>query len=194
MNPMNIILAVALIINSLGLIGTPLLQKPATSTKPGIQVNASFDKKKNVTKLFLQPLQLWVNRNPDQVEQVRLFVGFECPGTKIVTPKEVTFTFSATSQNFVSFPSLKFSVLLDGTLLELGNLKGNQRKQINSPKSSTVYDDESISISYEDFTRIATANSVTIIVGKRKFDLPTGAIRLLREFQKLMEREGQEIQ
>lgn len=192
---MNIIVAVALILNSLspGFMETPIFQKPAASTTPSIQVKATFDKKKNVTTLYLPPLQLWSNRNPDQAEQVRLFVGFECPGTKIVTPKEVTFWFSATSQNFVSFPSLKFSVLLDGTLLELGDLKGNQRKQINSPKSSTVYDDESIIISYEDFTRIASANSVTIIVGKRKFDLSSGAIQFLREFQKLMEREGQEI-
>ena len=187
------VLALALIINSLLTgIETPI-QTPAASTKPSIQVSASYDKKKDVTKLFLQPLVLWTNRTPGQFEQVRLSVGFECPSTKVVTPKEVLFTFSATSQNVVSFPSLEFSVLIDGALLELGKLKGSQRNQINSPQSRTIYDDESITISYKNFTRIATANTVTIIIGKRKFELSSGEIRWLGEFHKFMQREGQEI-
>src|ERR1044072_562949 len=96
-----IIIALALITNSLlmSVVETAVFQTPATSTKPNIQINAYYDKKKDVTKLFLQPLLLWTNRNPGQFEQVRLFVGFQCPGTKIVRPKEVLFTFSATSQN-----------------------------------------------------------------------------------------------
>ena len=59
--------------------------------------------------------------------------------------------------------------------------------------SLTVYEDESISMSYENFSRIATASNVTLIIGKRKFDLPSGHIRLLHEFHKLMQREGEEI-
>ena len=188
-----IVIALALITTSpfSGFIETPVFQTPATSTQP-IQVNASYDKKKDVTRLVLQPLLLWTNPNPDQVEQVRLFVGFECPSKKIVRPKEVLFRFSAQSQNFLSFPSLEFSVSIDGALLELGKLKGSQRNQIY-PNSRIIYEDESITISYEDFTRIVTANNVTIIIGKRKFDLPSEEIRLLREFHKLMQREGQEI-
>lgn len=188
------VLALALIANPLFTgIETPVLQTPAASTKPTIQVSATYDKKKDVTKLFLQPLLLWTNRHPEQAEQVRLSVGFESPGTKIVRPKEVLFWFSAFSQNVVSFVSLEFSVSIDGTLLELGKLKGDQRKRINSPKSMTVYDDESINISYEDFTRIATAKDVTIIVGKRKFELGSGQVRALREFHELMQREGREL-
>ena len=72
----------------------------------------------------------------------------------------------------------------------LGKLKGSQRNQIH-PASRTIYEDESITISYDDFTRIATANNVTIMIGKRKFDLSSAQIRLLSEFHKLMQREGQ---
>jgi hypothetical protein len=188
-----IVIALALITNPLfsGFIETPVFQTPATSTQP-IRVNASYNKKKDVTKLFLEPLFLWVNRTPKQFEAVRLVIGFECPGKKIVRPKEVGFWFSATSENFVSFPSLEFSVSIDGALLELGKLKGTQRNQV-FPDGRITYEDESITISYEDFTRIATAKDVTIIIGKRKFDLPSEDIRLLREFHKLMQREGQEI-
>lgn len=190
----TIVLVFALIANSLfpGL-ETPIFQTPAIPTKPSIQVNASYDKKKDVTKLFLPPILLSSNRTPDQFEQVRLLIAFECPGTKIVKPKEVLFTFSASSQNFVSFPSLEFSVVIDGALLELGKLKGNQRNQINSPKSRTVYEDDSTAISHDDFARIATANNVTLIIGKRKFDLTSGDIGMLNEFHKLMQREGQQL-
>jgi hypothetical protein len=188
-----ILIALALITSPpfSGFIETPVFQTPATSTQR-IQVKASYDKKKDATKLFLQPLLLWTNPNPEQFEQVLLFVGVECPGKKIARPKEVLFRFSAQSENFVSFPSLDFSVSIDGALLELGKLKGSQRNQIY-PNSRIIYEDESITISYEDFTRIATAKNVTIIIGKRKFDLPSEHIRLLREFHKLMQREGQEI-
>ena len=103
------------------------------------------------------------------------------------------FTFSASSQNFVSFPSLEFSVSIDGALVELGMLKGSQRKQILPHASLTVYEDESISMSYENFSRIAKANNVSLIIGKRKFDLSSEHIRLLHEFHKLMQREGEEI-
>ena len=190
-----ILIALALIANSLftGFIDTPAFQEPASSTKIDIQINVSHDKKKDVTKLFLQPLMLWSNRTPDQSEQVRLFVGFECPNKKIVRPTEVLFTFSARSENFVSFPSLEFSVLLDGAPLELGRLKGSQRNDIHPLVSRVVYEDESITISHDDFTRIATAGNVTIMIGKRKFDLSSRQIRLLREFHKVMQREGQEI-
>jgi hypothetical protein len=188
------VLALALIANSLLVcIETSGFQTPPTSSTPRIHVDATYDKKKDVTKIFLQPLLLWSNRQPDSFDQVRLFVGFEVPGTKIVKPKAVLFHFSASSSNVISFQSFEFSVLIDGTLLELGKLKGSQRRQINSPRSMTVYDDESITISYDDFTRIATSDSVTIIVGKRKFDLSGGQVRSLREFHALMQREGQEL-
>ena len=188
------VLALALIANSLlGGIETLGFQTPPTSSTPKIHVDATYDKKKNVTKLVLQPLLLWSNRQPDSFDQVRLFVGFEVPGTKIVKPKAVRFHFNASSSNVISFQSFEVSVLIDGTLVELGKLKGDQRRQINSPRSMTVYDDEWITISYEDFTRIATADSVTIIVGKRKFELAGRQVRSLREFHALMQREGQEL-
>ena len=188
-------IALALITNSLfkSFIETTVFQKPASSPQPSVQVDVSYDKKRDVTRLGLEPIPLWTNRHQGQFERVILFVEFQCPNKKIVRPKEVVFMFSASSQNFVSFPSLEFSVSIDGALVELGKLKGSQRKQIYPPASLTVYEDESITMSYENFSRIATAKSVTLIIGKRKFDLPSGHIRLLHEFHKLMQREGEEI-
>lgn len=148
-----IVIALALITNApfSGLIETPVLQTPATTTQRPVRITASYDKKKDITKLFLQPLLLWGNQTPEQYEDVRLYVGFECPGKKIVRPKEILFSFSASSENFVSFPSLEFSVSIDGEVLELGKLKGSQRNKISPVDfSRTIYEDESITISYED--------------------------------------------
>ncbi|HEU4508612.1 MAG TPA: hypothetical protein VFR78_10265 [Pyrinomonadaceae bacterium] len=191
-----ILIALALITNApfSRFTETRVLQTPAASTQRPVQITARYNKKKDITRLFLQPLFLWGNLTPRQYEDVRLYVGFECRGKKIARPKEVLFSFSSSSENFVSFPSLDFSVSIDGALLELGKLKGRQRNKIDPVDfSRTIYEDESTAISYEYFTRIATANEVTIIIGKRKFDLPSEDIRLLREFHKLMQREGQEI-
>ena len=158
----------------------PVLQQSAARPKRKTKIDVRYDRQKNITTIQLEELVLW--QNPVQFEQIGLVVGFEYPNRIIVTPKSVSVVFRSTTRDWTPFPhNNTLAALLDGVRQDLGKMEG------------VDFEHRRISISYQDFARIANATKVAWLFGDRKYELTDKQIKSLGDFLELMQREGQEF-
>lgn len=162
-------------------------QEPTKPKKYLFRVNAFYDKKKDVTTLSLQPLELY--RNKINHDQVLLYVSFQCPKKTIVKPAEVSLRFNGFSSKSINFTSEDLSVVVDGDVLTLRKLNRSRR----GTSFDAVYEDATTTLSYEDFSRLARAEKASFLIGNRQMDLSELILVGLRQLHDVMQREGQEI-
>ena len=157
-----------------------VLQQSAASPKRKIKVDVRYDRQKNITTVKLEKLVLW--QNPVNFEEIGLVVGFEYPNRIIVTPESVSVVFYTATRDWTPFPrNNKLAALLDGVRQDLGKVE------------EVDFERRRISISYQDFARIANATKVACLFGDRKYELTEKQIKSLRDFLELMQQEGQEF-
>ncbi len=170
-------------------------QPPANQRKAKhkTKVDLRYDKKKDTTTIWLEYMTLW--KNPIGFEQVDISFSFDYLKRTIVTPKSVVITIhSATNGGLLFENKCDLIVIADGSSFNFGNMKGgcNQNRSL-TPKRGTFFERLSVSIPYEDFSRIAKSQKVNIQVGERTYNLSEKQILSLSDFLELMRQEGQEF-
>lgn len=158
-----------------------------TSTRK-TKVDVRYNKKTDTTTIQLEELVVW--KNPIGFEELGVNFGFDYPKRTIVTPKLVSLRFISATKNWDPFPVDDVDVLLDGVRFTLGKLEPRNGSR---PRGGDIIEGRRLSISFQDFSRIARAHTVAIIIGDRKYDLTSGHLQLLRDFLELMRQEGQEF-
>jgi hypothetical protein len=184
----SIALAATSFISPLGMFSSASPQPP-TAPRRKTKVDVRYDKKKDLTTVRLEELVLWTN--PIHFEQIGMLVEFEYPQRIIVTPKTVSLIFYSATQDFRAFPTDSLVALLDGIRLDLGKMEGGNG-DLGGPHRFTLERRRS-SISYQDFSRIASAKKLVMLVSDRKYDLTDEQIQSLHNFLELMQQEGQEF-
>ena len=166
-------------------VGSESRQK--TSTRK-TNVDVRYNKKTDITTVQLEELIIW--KNPIHFEQVGMTFGFDYPKRTIVTPKLVTLRFLAATKDWDPFPVDDVDVMLDGTRFTVGKMEPRKGSRSGA---GDIIEARRLSISYQEFSRIAKAHRVAILIGERKYDLTDGHLQLLRDFLELMQQEGQEF-
>ena len=152
-----------------------------------VEVTANYDKKKDLTTLYLGPLTLW--KQPI-MQELTLAVSFDFPKRTITKPKEVLFGFQALSNESLMFPTMTFSVVVDDQRLDFGKMTGDWK----GPSGGLMIEKLRMPVSYENFAQIVAGKKVTLIVAERNYDLSAEQMRALRGFHQVMQREGQQVQ
>lgn len=188
----TLIISIALAATSF--ISQPVMFSPASQQSPAVptrktKVDVRYDKKKALTTIRLEELTLW--KNPIHFEQIGMIFAFDYPQRVIITPKTVSIGFYSATEDWTPFPTDSLVALLDGIRLDLGKMEGGDGK-LGGPGGFSL-ERRRTSISYQDFSRIAQAKKVVMLVGDRKYDLSDEQVQSLRDFLELMQQEGQEF-
>jgi hypothetical protein len=182
-----IVLAANLIVFAMGhtFMGPESPQK--TSTRK-TKVDVRYNKKTDRTTVLLEELIIW--KNPIRFEEIGMTVGFDYPKRTIITPKLVSLRFIAATKDWDPFPVDDVDVMLDRARFNLGKMESRKGSLY---RAGDIIEGRRLSISYQDFSRIAKAHRVVILIGDRKYDLTDSHLQLLRDFLELMQQEGQEF-
>jgi hypothetical protein len=162
-------------------------------SKRKTKVEVRYDKATDTTKVWLEYMTLW--ENPVGFERVDMSVSFEYPKRIIATPKSVVITIhSATKGGQLFEDTCDLVVIADGSSLNFGNMQGGCRPNRSlTPGQDTFFERLSLSIPYEDFSRMAKAGKVKLQVGGRAYNLSEKQLQSLSDFLELMQQEGQEF-
>jgi len=158
-----------------------------TSTRK-TKVDVRYNKKTDTSTIQLEELVIW--KNPIRFEQIGITFGFDYPKRTIVTPKIVSLRFMTATKDWDPFPVDDVDVMLDGARFSLGKMEPRRGSR---PRGGDIMESRRISISYQDFSRMAKSHRVAILIGDQKYDLTDGHLQLLRDFLELMQQEGQEF-
>ena len=164
-------------------------QRSAAAKPRNLLVDVHYDKNKDVTTLSLKNRSLW--RDPLGREWLAISLSFSYPKTAIVKPKELTLTFDVASKDWEPFPVKTVSAVADGTRIDLGEV--NERVDPISQDSPVSYEKRSLKISFENFSQMALAKKLTLVVGDRKYEISARNREVLRDFLELMQREGEKV-
>jgi hypothetical protein len=182
-----IVLAANLIVFAMGhtFMGAESPQKTSTHKT---KVDVRYNKKTDITTVLLEELIIW--KNPIRFEEIGMTVGFDYPKRTIITPKLVSLRFIAATKDWDPFPVDDVDVMLDGARFNVGKM---EPRKASLYRAGDIIEGRRLSISYQDFSRIANAHRVAILIGDRKYDLTDSHLQLLRDFLELMQQEGQEF-
>jgi len=162
----------------------------ASAAKPrNLYVDVRYDKNKDITTLSLRNRSLW--RDPLGREWLAISLSFSYPKTTILKPKELILTFDVASKDWEPFPVDTVSAVADGSRIDLGEV--NERVQPISKDSPFLYERRSLKISFENFSQMALAKKLTLVVGDRKYEVSERDREVLRDFLELMQREGEKV-
>ncbi len=171
----------------------PLLKgyESLAQTRRKTKVDVKYDKRKELSTVWLEELVLW--KNPVGFQQVTMAASFNYPKRVIVTPKTVSLRFRSATEDRSPFVGDKLVAVVDGVRLELGKFEDFDNRSLTTTPGNFLFDRVSNSISYEDFVKLAQARSLTMIVASRDYKLSTEQIQMLRDFLELMQAQGQEF-
>ena len=163
-------------------------ESPQKTSTRKTKVDVRYNKKTDTSTIQLEELVIW--KNPIRFEQIGMTFDFDYPKRTIVTPKLVSLRFITATKDWDPFPVDDVDVMLDGARFSLGKM---QPRRGSRPGGGDIIEGRRLSISYQDFSRIAKAHRVAILIGDRKYDLTDDHLKLLRDFLELMQQEGQEF-
>jgi hypothetical protein len=162
-------------------------------SKHTTKVDVKYDKKKDLTTVWLKDLTLW--KNPITFEQINMSVSFDYPKHIIVLPNSVLITiYSASKWGTLFENESDLIVIADNIRLSLGKMgrEGEPNSALSS--SATVfYERLKLAIPYENFSRIAKANKVEVRIGGRPYNLTDKQLQSLNDLLELMQQEGHEF-
>lgn len=170
---------------SRGFIGS---ESPQKTSSRKTKVDVRYNKKTDTTTVQLEELIIW--KNPVRFEQIGMTCGFDYPKRTINTPKLVTLRFLAATKGWDPFPVDDVDVIVEGARFNVGKMEPRKGSR---PSVGDIIEARRLSISFRDFSRIANAHKVAILIGERKYELAGGQLQLLRDFLELMQQEGQDF-
>lgn len=171
-----------------------LAQKSSTA-KRNLKVDVKYDKKKDVTRLHLEPLTIWEGGFGVPGDKMHMHVAFEYPKRRIVKPQEVLVEFvGGSGGDWQPFPNANFAARVDGVRIELGAFEGGPGALMRTvPLGGVVYESRGHKVSFENFGKIATANKLTLVIGDHDYVISKEHLQALNDFYQLMQQEGRQL-